>query len=128
MTGSFTDRVPAADRAAKVASDGAELAAELRGRLEREGLACEGVFADDDGWCFFVSAQSCPVGVTLYRTNDGESCSWQVSVVYEGGLSTIWSEQSARQGTTLAARIRALLDDHLRGTVGRPSSPSAPSR
>lgn len=129
MTGSFADRVRAAGLvAAKDLPDGAALALELRSRLEHEGLACEDVFADDDGWCFFVSAQSCPVGVTLYRTNDGHSSSWQVSVVYEGGLSTIWSEQSARQGTALAARIRALLEEHLGRRLGPQVPPIEPSR
>lgn len=129
MTGSFADRVRAAGvAAAKDLPDGAGLAVELRSRLEREGFECEHVFADDDGWCFFVSAQSCPVGVTLHRTDDGQSSSWQVSVVYEGGLSAIWSEQSARQGTVLAARIRSLLEDHLDRLLGPQVPPIEPSR
>lgn len=119
MTESFADRVRAAGLAsAAELPDGVDLALELRSRVEREGFACEDVFADDDGWCFFVSAQSSPVCVTLYRTTDEHASTWHVSVVYEGGLSSIWSEQNARQGAQLAARVRALLDDRLAQLLG----------
>lgn len=123
MTGSFADRVIAAGLAAtNDLPDGAALAVELRSRLEHEGLVCDEIFADEDGWCFFVSAQSCPVGVTLHRAHDLNR-SWQVSAVYEGGLSGIWSEQNAREGSVLAARVRTLLEDQLARKRG-PQSPA----
>lgn len=114
MPESFADRMRAAglDATADLPA-GARLALELRAEVERAGFACEDVYADDEGWTFFVSPEHAPVCVTLYRTVGEARPSWQVAVNYEGGLSSIWSEQGARRGTLVAARVRTLLNAHL---------------
>lgn len=125
MDDSFADRMAAAGHAATAdLSDGTRVAVELRSRLEREGLGCDEVWADGEGWSFFVASQSSPVCVSVNRAADVADGPWEVSAHYEGGLSSIWSEQTARAGTLLALRVQGLLRMHLRDLQARlPSVP-----
>lgn len=60
-----------------------------------------------------MSTQQAPVGVVVTPPTAGGSPAWTAIAQYEGGLSSIWSEQQARAGAQLALRIQTLLDDHL---------------
>lgn len=114
MNETFRERLRAA--ASAVAADlpeGARLAVELRARLLLDGYACDDVLPEDGGWCFFVATQEAPVCVLLLQSSVNGARVWQATAQYEGGLSSIWSEQSARQGAQLATRIQGVLNDHL---------------
>lgn len=129
MKETFPARMRAAARAVGAdLPEGARLAVELRARLSQEGHACDDVFADEEGWSFFVSTQQAPVCVLLLQTRVNGVPVWQATAQYEGGLSSIWSEQGARHGVQLALRIQAALNAHLaaRAVDGAPAQ-GAPS-
>jgi hypothetical protein len=128
MDESFAARMHVAAAAAGAeGTDGVRLAGELRACLERAGYRCEEVFADDDGWCFFVAAERSPVCVALLRARPHAARPWQVTAQYEGGLSSIWSEQSAREGALLATHIQALLHEYLESLPSGPAAGGSPA-